>query len=124
MLITRLHAKLHRACVTGADLHYEGSIAIDKDLLRLAQMTPYEKVDIYNINNGQRFSTYIIEAAAGSKEVSLNGAAARMVQKGDRIIVCAYRHYSMDENPLEPRVVLLDEFNTPSILDPKQPEIL
>lgn len=111
MLIPMLLAKLHRATVTGADLHYEGSIAIDTDLIRAAQLRPLQQVEIYNINNGERFSTYVIAGAAG--EVSLNGAAARRVQKGDLLIICAYGSVAADvADQHTARIVLLGENNT------------
>lgn len=90
MLLTMLKAKLHRATVTGADLDYEGSIAIDRDLLDVSGLLPYEQVDVLNISTGSRFTTYAIEAPRGSREVSVNGAAARLVQKGDKLIVVGY----------------------------------
>ena len=110
MQINVLKSKLHRATVTGSNLDYEGSISIDAGLLERAGMHAYEKVDIYNINNGARFSTYIIEGAEG--EFCLNGAAARMAQRGDRIIVASFTW--IDEREAAgwlPRVVLLDEAN-------------
>lgn len=90
MFLTMLKAKLHRATVTGADLHYEGSIGIDRDLLDASGMLPHEQVDVFNINSGTRFTTYIIEAPRGSGDIAVNGAAARLVQTGDKIIVVAY----------------------------------
>jgi aspartate 1-decarboxylase len=90
MFLTLLKAKIHHATVTDSDLNYEGSIAIDSSLLRAAQILPYERVDVLNINNGQRFSTYIIEAPANSGQIVVNGAAARLVHKGDVLIVCAF----------------------------------
>lgn len=119
MLIPMLLAKLHRATVTGADLHYEGSIAIDTDLIRAAQLRPLQQVEIYNINNGERFATYVIAGAPG--EVSLNGAAARRVQKGDLLIICAYG--SVEANAADQhtaRIVLLGENNSiASVFDQK-----
>lgn len=88
---TLLKSKLHRATVTQADMHYEGSISIDSKLLEKADMLPYEKVDIYNISNGNRFSTYVIPGGPG--EIGLNGAAARMVQVGDQVIIANYAQY-------------------------------
>ncbi|NQT63356.1 MAG: aspartate 1-decarboxylase [Candidatus Marinimicrobia bacterium] len=92
---TLLKSKLHGATVTQADMHYEGSISIDRELLKQANMLPYEKVDIYNITNGNRFSTYIIEGGAG--EIGLNGAAARLVQVGDQVIIATFANYFDDE---------------------------
>ncbi len=112
MLLTMLKAKLHRATVTGADLHYEGSIAIDRDLMDLAGLLPNEQVDIYNIDNGERFTTYIIEGARGSKVIALNGAAARKVCVGDKVIIAAYAQVDADEaRNHTPSVVLLADGN-------------
>jgi aspartate 1-decarboxylase len=85
-----MKSKIHRATVTDADLHYEGSISIDEKLLEEANMVPYEKVEIYDINNGARFSTYIIKGKRNSGTICLNGAAARMVAKGDLIIIATF----------------------------------
>ncbi|MCG6536874.1 MAG: aspartate 1-decarboxylase [Syntrophales bacterium LBB04] len=85
-----LKAKIHRATVTDADLHYEGSISIDEKLLDEAGMLLYEKVEIYDVNNGERFSTYIIKGKRNSGTICLNGAAARKVAKGDLIIIATY----------------------------------
>ncbi|WP_300530308.1 aspartate 1-decarboxylase [Maricaulis sp.] len=112
MRLTMMKAKLHRAVVTQADLHYEGSISIDTDLLEAAGILPNEQVDVLNINNGERFTTYAIEAPRGSRTFGINGAAARLAQPGDRIIVVAYA--GMDEAEAkvwEPTVILLDEKN-------------
>ena len=92
---TLLKSKLHRATVTQADMHYEGSISIDSALLKKADILPYEKVEIYNISNGNRFSTYAI--AGGPGEIGLNGAAARMVQVGDLVIIANYAKYFDEE---------------------------
>src|ERR1700741_891300 len=112
MLLTLMKAKLHRETVTQADLDYEGSIAIDRDLLDASGILPHEQVDVLNITNGQRFTTYAIEAPRGSRVIGVNGAAARLVQKGDKVIVVTYgllpaeeaRHYA-------PTVILLDDAN-------------
>ena len=107
-------SKIHRATVTGADLNYEGSITVDSELLKLADILPYEKVDIYNVTNGERFSTYVIPGEPGSGEVCLNGAAARKVQKGDIVIIVSYCELSEDEiENFSPTVVLVDEENRP-----------
>ncbi|NDC59302.1 MAG: aspartate 1-decarboxylase [Alphaproteobacteria bacterium] len=112
MLLTMMKAKLHRAVVTQADLHYEGSISIDRDLLDRAGILPHEQVDVLNIDNGARFTTYAIEAPRGSRTFGVNGAAARLVQKGDRIIVVAYCVLPAEEaRNYNPTVVLLDEDN-------------
>ncbi|WP_395140049.1 aspartate 1-decarboxylase [Schlegelella aquatica] len=107
-----LRAKLHRATVTEADLHYEGSCGIDEDLLDAADMREYEQIELYNVNNGERFSTYIIKKPRGSGAISLNGAAARKAQVGDLLIICTYAPMSEDHaRDHKPRVVLLDERN-------------
>jgi aspartate 1-decarboxylase len=107
-----LRAKLHRATVTEADLHYEGSCGIDAALLEAADMREFERIELYNINNGERFSTYAIKAAPGSGVISLNGAAARKAQVGDLLIICTYGPMS-DAEALQhkPKIVLLDEHN-------------
>lgn len=112
MYITMLKSKLHRATVTGSDLNYEGSIAVDRRLIDAANLNLFEKVEIYNINNGERFSTYVIEGKKG--EISLNGAAARKVQKGDHIIIACYAMFDNAEAANhKPVVILLDENNEP-----------
>jgi len=85
-----MKSKIHRATVTDADLHYEGSITIDERLMEEANMVPYEQVEIYDVNNGERFSTYIIKGKRNSGTICLNGAAARKVAKGDLIIIASY----------------------------------
>jgi len=116
MLRTMLQAKLHRVKVTQADLHYEGSCGIDEVLLDLSGLREYQHIDIYNISNGERFSTYIIKAPRGSGEISLNGAAARRAMVGDLLIICAYTAYSDAElEKFEPKVVLVDEHNVPRL---------
>jgi aspartate 1-decarboxylase len=107
-----LRAKLHRATVTEADLHYEGSCGIDEDLMDAADMREYEAIDLYNVQNGERFSTYIIKAPRGSGTISLNGAAARKAHVGDLLIICTYAPMSDAEvREYKPKVVLLDEKN-------------
>jgi len=107
-------SKIHRVTVTGADLNYEGSITIDSELLKLSDILPYEKVDIYNITNGKRFSTYVIPGEPGSGEICLNGAAARKVQKGDKVIIVSYCEVDEEElKDFSPIVVLVDEENKP-----------
>ena len=113
MRLTLLKSKLHRATVTAADLNYEGSIALAPELRKAAGLLLHERVEIYNINNGQRFATYVI----GSKrkgEVMVNGAAARLVQPGDEVIIAAYADFEPEEAAKhEPTVVLLDKKNRP-----------
>ena len=107
-----LRAKLHRATVTEADLHYEGSCGIDEDLLDAANMVEYERIELYNINNGERFSTYVIKAPRGSGVISLNGAAARKAHVGDQLIICTYAPMSESlASAHKPKVVLLDAGN-------------
>ena len=112
MLVTMMKAKLHRATVTQADLEYEGSIAIDRDLMDVSGILPHEQVDVLNINTGARFTTYAIEAPRGSRTVGVNGAAARLVQAGDKVIVVTYCQLDASEaRNYAPQVVLLDEAN-------------
>ncbi len=92
-----LKAKLHRATVTRSELGYEGSCAIDGDFLDLAGIREYEQIQIYNVNNGERFTTYAIRAEAGSGVISVNGAAARLACAGDVVIICAYAVYDQKE---------------------------
>ena len=114
MLVTLMRAKLHRATVTQADLEYEGSIAIDSDLLDAAGIFPHEQVDVLNINTGARFTTYAIEAPRGSRTIGVNGAAARLVQRGDKVIVVTYGQLPIEEaRNYAPTVVLLDDDNRP-----------
>jgi aspartate 1-decarboxylase len=107
-----LNSKIHRATVTQADLNYVGSITIDQDLLDQAGMLPNEKVHVVNNNNGARFETYIIAGERGSGVICVNGAAARLVQKGDIVIILTYG-YVMDENARDhkPTVAIMDEHN-------------
>ena len=112
MQLTLLKCKLHRACVTHAELDYEGSCAIDEELMALADIREYEQIQIYNVTNGERFTTYAIRAEAGSRVISVNGAAAHRASPGDRVIICAYA--SMDAAEAEshkPCLVYLDEHN-------------
>jgi aspartate 1-decarboxylase len=107
---TMMKSKLHRACVTETDLTYEGSITIDASLCERANLLEYEKVDIYNCNTGGRFSTYVIFGKKGV--IGLNGAAARLAQKGDRVIIVSFAEY--DDNYLKnhkPAVLLLNKEN-------------
>ena len=107
-----LLAKLHRVTVTDSDLHYEGSCGIDEDLLEAAKMHEFEKIELYNINNGERFSTYIIKAPKGSGIISLNGAAARRAHVGDHLIICTYGQIDQSEVPNhKPTIVLVGEKN-------------
>lgn len=107
-----LKSKIHRATVTDADLHYEGSISIDEKLLEAANILPYEKVAIYNISNGERFSTYAIKGKRNSGTICLNGAAARKASKDDLIIIATYVLVTEDEaKKWTPKCVLVDSKN-------------
>ena len=109
---TMLKSKIHRARVTQCNIDYEGSITIDKDLIEAADLLPYEKVDVLNINNGARFHTYVIEGERGSGEICLNGAAARLVAKGDIVIILSYHTVTDDEAvTATPRLVYVDSEN-------------
>ncbi|GHF28911.1 aspartate 1-decarboxylase [Streptomyces mashuensis] len=112
MYRTMMKSKIHRATVTQADLHYVGSLTVDADLMEAADLLPGEKVDIVDINNGARLSTYVIEGPRGSGVIGINGAAARLISPGDLVIVIAYG--TMDDaeaRTFEPRVVFVDERN-------------
>lgn len=112
MLRTMLQAKLHDAVVTNAVLNYEGSCGIDQILVEASGLLANQHIDVYNISNGERFSTYVIVAPRGSGEISLNGAAARKVAIGDRVIICAYSQYGDAElASYTPRILLLSESN-------------
>ncbi len=112
MFLTMLKCKLHRATVTQADLDYEGSITIDKDLMEAAGLLLHEKVDVLDITNGNRLSTYVIEGERGSGIIGINGAAAHLIKTGDLVIICAYAQMSDEEaKAFEPTVLLLDEKN-------------
>ena len=112
MTITMLKAKIHRATVTQAELDYVGSITVDMDLLEQAGILEYEKVQIVDVNDGSRFETYTIAGERGSGVMCLNGAAARMVQTGDKIILMAYAQVTPEEaSELRPTVLFVDEKN-------------
>jgi aspartate 1-decarboxylase len=109
---TMCKSKIHRAVLTGADLHYEGSITVDRDLMDAADLREFEKVQVVNVNNGARLETYVIEGERGTGTLQLNGAAARLGMPGDHVIILRYADY--DEAELEdfaPRVVLMAEGN-------------
>ena len=109
-LITMFKGKIHRATVTKADLHYEGSITVDTTLLDAAGILVYEQVDVLNITNGNRFTTYTIPGEAG--EIQINGAAAHLAKEGDLIIIVAYQQMTaLDAKNFKPKVVLLNENN-------------
>lgn len=112
MLKTLLRSKLHRVNVTQVELDYEGSCAVDREILAKAKMQEYEKVDIYNVTNGNRFSTYLMPAEAGSRTVSINGAAAHKASPKDIIIICAYSFFKEDEAlKHKPTLVYFDQDN-------------
>jgi aspartate 1-decarboxylase len=112
MQLNMLKCKLHRARVTHAELDYDGSCAIDSKLLELAGILEFEQIQIYNINNGERFTTYAIRAEAGSGIISVNGAAAHKARVGDRVIICCYTQLDASAaRAHKPRLVYLDEHN-------------
>lgn len=112
MLLEFLYSKIHRATVTDANLNYVGSITIDENILDKANLSQGQKVDILNINNGERFQTYIIAGKRGSKNFCLNGAAARKAQIGDKIIICAYAQMTPEEaKTFKPSIVQIDDAN-------------
>ncbi len=112
MLKQMLNAKIHRATVTQSDLNYEGSLTIDRDLMDAVGIVSFERIKIYNINNGERFDTYAIEGPRGSGVIGLNGAAARKGMAGDLIIIVTFGIYSEEElQNYHPRIILLNERN-------------
>eukprot|EP01042_Synura_sphagnicola_P013481 gene13481-17105_t len=107
-----LRAKIHRATVTQCDLNYEGSCGIDEDLLEAADIREFEKIELYNINNGERFSTYAIRGKRGSGEISLNGAAARRAHLGDLLIICTFAPMTEEQiASYVPKIVFVDDKN-------------
>ncbi len=112
-MVTLCKSKIHRATVTEANLHYEGSLTVDEDLMDAAGMLPYEKVSVVNINNGQRFETYLIKGERGSGVICMNGAAARLGQVGDLVIIITYAQFESDklEPTYEPTCVHVNERN-------------
>jgi len=115
MFRTMLKSKIHRATVTQADLDYVGSITIDSDLMKAADLLPHEKVHVVDVDNGARLETYAIEGEPGSGVICINGAAARLVSKGDRVIIISYAMVTEDEaRTIAPTVVLVDERNRPT----------
>ena len=107
-----LKSKIHRLTVTGSELHYEGSLSLDEELMIAGDLRPFEKIDVYNINTGARFTTYVIPAPRFSGEVRLNGAAARLGDRGDLIIIASYADYEESElEDYEPTLVYVDENN-------------
>lgn len=120
---TMCKSKIHRATLTGADLHYVGSLTVDRDLMDAADMLPYEQVHVVNVNNGNRLVTYVIEGARGSGTMQLNGAAARLGAPGDVVIVLTYAEYEESEvRPVfEPTVVFVDANNRQVMLPEQHP---
>ena len=117
MLITKLKGKIHRATVTQAELDYVGSITVDQDLLDASGIMEYEKVEIVNINNGERFHTYVIKGKSDSGMICLNGAAARKAQPGDKVIIIAYGLYNPEElEGYKPTIVIVDDENKVSTI--------
>lgn len=109
---TMLKAKLHRVHVTHSELHYEGSCAIDEDLLDAADIREYQQIDIYNVTNGERFTTYAIRAQRGSGVISVNGAAAHKANPGDLLIIAVYAMYTEPElQKFQPRLIYVDGCN-------------
>ena len=112
MLIEKLKAKIHRATVTEANLNYVGSITIDRDLLDQSGIEEYEKVQVVNITNGERFETYVIEGKRGAGIICLNGACARLAEVEDKVIIMAYCHLHSDESPkFTPKKVFVNDQN-------------
>ncbi len=112
MLRSMLKSKIHKATITQADLNYNGSLTIDAELMAAVGLIPFEKIEVYNINNGERFNTYTIVGEPGSGIIGLNGAAARKGLVGDRIIIVSYAMYSDDDlTAYRPRIVILDSRN-------------
>jgi len=114
MLVNLLQAKLHRVRVTRADLHYEGSCGIDEVLLNTSGIREFQHLEIYNIENGERFTTYALKSLRGSGEICLNGAAARKAAIGDHLIICAYSSYNLTElAEYRPAIIVVGEDNSP-----------
>jgi aspartate 1-decarboxylase len=115
---TMLKSKIHRAVVTDADIHYEGSVTIDRALMDLADLFPYEQVNVWDLDNGNRLVTYVIEGERNGGDICMNGAAARLVHKGDRVIISSFvavpDHQAVDYHP---KVVFVDERNRPEMID-------
>ena len=115
---TLLKSKIHRATVTGADLHYQGSVSLDPALMEAADLLPFERVEIYNLTNGERFATYAIAGERGSGEIVINGAAAHKATTGDLVIVASYAEYEEDEaRRHRPAIVRVDAGNR--IVEPR-----
>ena len=114
MMRTMLQAKIHGATVTASDLHYEGSCGIDAALLEAAGILPNQAIDVYSVSNGERLTTYVIVEPAGSGNITMNGAAARKIAPGDKVIICAYAGYSAEElETHSPVIVIVGSDNRP-----------
>lgn len=112
MLLDFLFSKIHRATVTDANLEYVGSITIDESLMNASNLKEWQKVEVLNINNGERFQTYVIKGETNSGVICINGAAARKAQKGDKVIIVAYAAFEPKElKEFEPKIVLVDDNN-------------
>ncbi len=112
MLLEFLHSKIHRATVTDANLNYVGSITIDETLLKAANIREWQKVEILDVNNGERFQTYVIKGKADSGQICLNGAAARKVQPGDKVIIVTYGQFTEEElKDHKPTIIIVDDKN-------------
>ncbi|MCS7280197.1 MAG: aspartate 1-decarboxylase [Desulfobacterota bacterium] len=112
MMRAMMKSKIHRATVTESNIDYEGSITIDEALMEEANLLPYEQVDVYNITNGERFTTYVIKGEKNSGTICINGAAAHKAKKGDLIIIVSYAYYDERElSSFEPKKVYVDEKN-------------
>jgi len=113
-----LKSKIHRAVITDADIHYQGSITIDRRLMDLADLVPYEKVSVWDLDNGNRLETYVIEGERGFGDVCMNGAAARLIHKGDLVIIASF--VSVPDNEAvgyHPSIVFVDESNRPEMIE-------
>jgi aspartate 1-decarboxylase len=121
MIRTLVHAKIHRATVTNADLNYVGSITIDEDLLDAAGIWPFERVQVVDVNNGNRLETYALVGERGSGTIQLNGAAAHLVEIGDLVIIMAYAQVDAKPEEWEPTVVFVDERNRITEVQALQP---
>lgn len=109
---TLLKSKIHRATVTRSELHYQGSVSIDVELLRAADLVEHEQVDVLDVTNGARITTYVIAAPSGSGEICINGAAAHLIHPGDLVIIASYGHYYPEELAgHQPKVILVDHLN-------------
>lgn len=113
-----LKSKIHRAVVTDADIHYEGSITVDRRLMDLADLVPYEQVKVWDLDNGNRLETYVIEGEPGSGDICMNGAAARLIPEGDLVIIASFVTVPESEaSNFHPSIVFVDENNRPELIE-------